>query len=384
MRNMHAKSSLLALSIWGAALSVGIPAQAVVLQQKWVAGQPLNYDVAMDGTMKMEAPADAAVFFAGIPLQSKIKLKSQTRWDTVSVDDAGVSTLSPHLVTLSLSGSLLGQNGEFTLANGKAALAVNGEPADFAGKLDGKKIADPPITVNISKLGHIDSLALVKPPGSAAAPIPADPTPATPGPATPGPATPRPATPANPGEAQEHPAAKIAKFINLWLTSSLPSLWPDRDVQPGDTWTAEIRPPLGSALSHGALARLAPFLTLGAFKFQYQGDELQEGHKVAHVTMNGQVEVDGLLAALLSDEIAKTGAGAMVKGMRLTDAKQTVDGDLWFDADAGQLVKAILNLHSHAGGTLPKAPDAPATIGLPKPSTLDFDGIVQIQLHAAP
>src|SRR5687767_9350971 len=69
------------------------PARAVVLEQRWQAGQQLSYDVGLNGTLNTQAPADAGML-AGMPLEIQLNLKSLANVDTLAVDALGTGTIA--------------------------------------------------------------------------------------------------------------------------------------------------------------------------------------------------------------------------------------------------------------------------------------------------
>ncbi len=75
-------------------------AQAVTLEQKWQPGQQLDYNVLLNGTVNLMAPADAPFFLAGVPLKAKLDLKAQTTFDALSVDDNGTGTVALRVADL--------------------------------------------------------------------------------------------------------------------------------------------------------------------------------------------------------------------------------------------------------------------------------------------
>src|SRR6476661_8475209 len=76
-------------------------AHAVVLEQKWQAGQQLSYDMKVDGTLNLTAP-EGTPMIAGMPLEILMKGDGQSTFITNDVDDFGTATVGMRLERLQL------------------------------------------------------------------------------------------------------------------------------------------------------------------------------------------------------------------------------------------------------------------------------------------
>ncbi len=307
-----------------------LPARAVVLEQKWTPGQNLSYQTALNGTMNVQAPAGANFPLAGVPLEVEISGKGTTQLQVVSVDPNGVGSVVVRVPSFDLQGLTLGQKGRLVLQDGTSRVTLNGQPikvGDGTNPLNSSQIA-----LRISRQGRFLG---VQPLQSKAEPAAK-----------------------NDGAAVD-PAQAIDKgaLMMAGLIRALPTLWPGRDVQVGEAWKSEISLPVPSK-TNPKTPVLTPF---GAYNWTLKGAETVDGKQLQRVGVTGELNVD---SAQFRPNDAKNPRGV---------AKQSVSGDVWLDAGAGQIERAELVLGARVeGGQTPK------TQGF-----ADFTGTLQINLKNA-
>lgn len=329
------------------ALLIAQNAHAVVLEQKWKAGEKLAYEMALDGTLNVQAPADAPVLWAGVPLEIEVNGKGLASLDTLEVDEFGAGTVKLDLATFLLKAQALGQNGQWKWADGKGLLTLNGKVLNL-GKPSEKPLA-PPTALVISKTGNIKSLKKL----TLAGQLPTE--------------TPNDQTPVKPDDAIDKNALMVAGILK-----TLPSLWPSRDVAVGESWSANVEVP---ALARKD-AKTGETKAFGAFVLTLVGPETVENRVLQRVALKGDLEVTGaqlekLFPAPKAGETAKKSANVP----QLDAANQNLEGDLWFDAAAGKVVRAQLLVGGRA-----QSRDLKPNGLKSAPSWMDFTGNVQFQL----
>lgn len=337
----------------------------IEIRQKWVAGQQLSYDTAMTGTVNMQLSPSMPIPIAGIPLEVAIQGTSETMLDTLKVDDGGSATVAIRVPRMQFKADTFGQRLEFNVADGKMAATMNGQPMGAARPAD--PLVNPPVALKISdhlKLQELVPLKTTTPPAAGAA--------------------------APAGQAAD-PMAKMWDWNRIYQSAFmqvLPALMPDKAVKVGDTWTSTVLWPekanaAAPAAAPDAAGATAP-PTLGQFDFTLAGLEDIGGKKVQHIAVKGAFKITEQQAALINQQVANQAEpnanGRGNANQVLTGVAQSIQGDLWFDADAGHLVRAELNVSSQAFGRDRPVAGKPA----PKPnaadSWLDFSGTVQMQL----
>lgn len=347
--------------VWATAVAVlagAMPAHAVVLQQKWVAGQQLGYDVDFDGTLNLVAPPDAPVLWAGVPLEVQLKGKSATVFDTIAVDDFGTGTVATRVEQMNVKAAAFGQKGEFVVKDGHAAFSINGQPFNEAPREGVEALSKPRFALLISRRGHVDGLVPLK----GTAPEPGKTAPEAP--------QKKPAAGAPNGTPIDWPAV-----VQTFISRALPAVWPERDVQPGDTWTGDVRW-TANQTPNAKATDVAP--AIGTFKFVLRGEEEVAGRKLHRVAVDGAVDVDARRAAELAPKSSRPGqppAGS------LTGAHQKVVGSLWVDADAGQVVRVELNLQANAKGKMAPQPQNKTANDAGGEGQFDFVGNLRMQLR---
>lgn len=292
------------------------PAQAVELQQKWQAGQALDYDLSMNGTANVKLPASAKIFFAGVPLEIELAGKGSARLNTLEVSPTGDGTVFVDLPKFDLNGSTFGQKALLELRDGETRILINGKPIATP-KPDPKKPM-PKYALVIGKDGRIKSVKELDKNGKL------KPTVAS-------------ATATGlrkiADEETVAPAEAIDQgaFITSVILRALPTLWPQRDVQPGETWQTTLPLPPAFARDAATAQQAAP---LSEWNMTLKGQEVVDGVSLWRVGIAGGIQVDGQnLAAPKTPQKGENPVPA------LENLSQRVDGDLWIDADKGQVVR---------------------------------------------
>lgn len=316
-------------------MALSLPSHAIVLKQKWQAGQKLVYALDLDGTANVQLPPDApgAALFAGVPLEVPVKGQGLASLDTLKVDETGTGTVAVTVPQWKMNAQVLGQKAQWTLLNGKSQLALNGQPINlgFIPQTDGKATS----ALKISSNGQFKGVEPIVDPNKPA-PAATDQTPVAP----------------------EKALDKTA-LVTAMILRAFPALWPAQDVKTGDTWEANVDYP--------ALARPAqngePAKPLGVFNLKLEGEDVVNGKTLQRVTLKGDLDLDGKTleqafppapAATTDPADAKPKVKAKPQP-KLDHATQTVEGTLWLDAAAGQVAKAELVLGGRAQASTPKA-----------------------------
>ncbi len=337
-------------------------AQPLELRQKWVAGQQLDYDVALNGTVNMQASPNIPSMFAGLPLDIDVDLKGQSTLDTLAVDAQGTGTVAMKLNRLLLNAESFGQKAVFSVEDNKATFTMNGQRFGGAGR-DASAFTNPNTALQLTSRARLTGVV----------PVPGADNNAQ-----------RPAT------AMPFDPASFADSV-FWRV--IPSLWPETPVKTGDTWSTPVAFP-----KEALKGETTPVtdLTLGKFDFTLRGEETVSGRKALRIEVDGSFSIDEKAATLIQGEskagppVAAPAAGA--NGTRnpriqqkLSRATQKVSGEVWFDAVAGQIVRIELNLDTQAASrdVLPpgfKGKRMSKQNPTDPDSWLDFAGTLQMQL----
>lgn len=400
---------LAVLVLAGSVLAGASSARAITLEQKWTAGQQLNYDVLLNGTFNVKMPPEANNLLAGVPLDIDLNVKGQTGLDTLAVDELGVGTVVPRMGNLYVKADMLGQKMELQMRDGKGSFTMNGKAVGGGGNPGLDALTRPLVALHISKHGRIEGIVPLGTAGANAPPKPLEDGPPPNGPAETAP--PR----AGDGANQRRNPLNVPAMVQSMILRALPALWPDNDVNVGDKWATEIKWPLvpavpanpGTAAQPGGPAGppadgAAPPAPLGKFDFTLRGEEEVAGRKTQRVAVKGLIETDEAKTAALARTAAPVpdaanakepgrGGGAAPAAPRLQYARQEIKGDLWLDPEAGQIVRVELDIQSHVVGQAPGAnradgrADGRANNGArPAPagdSEITFSGTLQMQLR---
>jgi len=347
------------------------PARAVTLEQKWLAGQQLNYDMTMNGTLTIDTDAGAPVLWAGLPLEVLLKGSGQVALDTRKVDENGAGLVALKLPSFKVTGSAWEQNVVLDILDGQPKFSFNGK--DMTGPQDKRPnlqfLVEPTYGLQISRLGRVERavplVEEVEKKDNAT-------------------------TGAN--DAKNSPGAPInvAGLMRSAFFQMLPAPWPAHEVEIGDTWTIVSRLPIPAAKTdedkteaanaddaktdEAAPAPAFQVLELGKFDMTLKGEETLDGKKALRVGVVGTLSLDAAKAKILNKA-----AGNKAGGNKVSSATQKISGDLWFDANAGQFVKAALVLKGQmkgVGGTPAKGAEKAKTWG----STQSFYGNIGLKL----
>ena len=327
------------------------PARAVELQQKFVAGQSLNYNVSMSGTANVKVPADLPVFFAGVPLEIEINGQGLARLNTLEVNPAGDGTVYLELPKLDLNGETFGQKALLELRDGKPRFLLNGKPLAVPLPDPNKQTGGKAYGLVIGKEGRVKSVKELSKDGQL---LPTQATNAQ----------------SKPAADEVAPADAVDKgaFISSLILRALPTLWPQGDVQPGDTWKTTLPLPAALARTPETAQTAAP---LSQWTMTLKGQEVVDGVSLWRVGIVGGIEVDG--GDLPAPAAPKKGAKAVPA---LENLSQKVDGDLWFDAAKGQIVRGDMvidaRVQSHTIGENGRNSE---------PSWADFTGTFGLRLQ---
>jgi len=339
-------STLPALLLLGAlgASSFGLAqsAHAVVLKEKWQAGQKLNYALDLSGTVNLQAPADAPVPIAGMPIEAQVQGKGIAALDTLKVSPDGVGSVAVTVPRWQMDAQVMMFKAQWSLLDGKSQFLINGKEIETAAPQNIGNHAETALQV-----GTDGALKGIEPIGPAPA--------------------------ISPKKAFENSVGVAA------IVRALPALWPSRDVQVGDTWQANINVPgLERPARDGEAAK-----PLGAFNMKLEGEETIKGQKYQRVAVKGDIDLDGkTLYSVFPPAPAATLTPTADENTRakpqprLDHFTQTVDGHLWFDTKRGQVARAALILGGRAQATTPKAGGQGGS-----PSWVDFTGTLNMNLQ---
>lgn len=366
-RATRAVALLTLTALMVSATSVMRSAQAAVLEQKWVAGQQLSYDVMVDGTLNMMTDPAAPFPLAGLPLEIKVSGAGEVALDTRAVADDGMGLIAILVPRLQLKGEAWGQKAVFDIKDGQANFSINGQKADGGkgGGMDARALIEPPVALQISRLGRLQGIVPLPPKADGASAQPNDKA-------------------AKAGE--RGPLPNLGGLLPAALLQALPQLWPGRDIKTGEKWTVEPQIPIPAQAQKtdaetGDAGAGFTMLSLGKIDMTLLGEERIEGRQLQRIGVRGALGLDKDKAAMLAG--AGNRAGDERGGSRkLTNARQLVDGDIWFDAAMGQVVRVTLKLHgqfAQSGVTPPKDPAKAKAKAWN--ATQDFDGTLQMQLR---
>jgi len=319
MRHIPFRSGARAATLALTALLVtaAAPARAVVLEQQWKPGQQLTYDLSVNGTVNFQAPTDIPSFLAGIPIEALLKINGQTTFDTQSVEENGSGIVVLRLDSLQGRGDAFGQSVQLNYRDGKAKVLMNGQPANNGKDMDWSVLQNPKVGWRISKLGRFEAMVPLNKPAAETV-EPTEPPANTPLP------------------------FNVPGFIQSLVAKALPALWPGREVQAGEKWTAEIGWPVPAKA--GAEATKT---NLGKADLVLRGEETVLGRKVQRIGIEGAFELTEQQSSSLTDLVpAKpdTKSDKPNPADRLNSASQKMKGDIWIDAAAGQIVRVDIDL----------------------------------------
>ncbi|HEX8237518.1 MAG TPA: hypothetical protein VF600_16275 [Abditibacteriaceae bacterium] len=387
--NITWKTTALSAALLGlASATTDTDAQAVTLQQRWIKGQQLTYNLALNGALNMQAPAGAPIPGAGTrPISIGLDLSCQTTVDTVDVDDKGTGTLAMRTGNVAFKAAAMG--GQFVLRDGRGYTTVGGKSIAPPRDIDLAQLQNPREAWRISKQGRFQGIV----------PLPA---------VTGG------VTDASPPEGAA-PTTSVAPAVSALLQNrimqALPALWPQGEVKTGDKWTAEVKWPLddkastqpgtganatgsnNGAESSNNAGDAATTPGLGKFNLALVGEEEVSGHTLQRITIDGTIEIDESKAAALTTlatapssstapssataPTSPTAPSAKTPPGRMLGTRQKVSGEMWLDAQAQQLTRLDLDLASQTA----LLSNAVGNTGRPGTWWFDFAGKLRMQLN---
>lgn len=317
-----------------ALLAPVVTAQAVVLEQKWTPGQDLNYQTALRGTVNVQTPASANFPLAGVPFEVEVRGDGIAQFKTLSVDKSGVGTVTVRVPRFDLRGESWGQKGQLTLSETASKFSLNGKAIKFG---DGTNpLGSAKTALRISRQGRVIGIQSLE--------------------------AKAPAAPPAKDEADDKtvdPAAAIDRgaLLTAAIIRALPTLWPGRDIAPGESWQAQVVFPVASPADP---KKVTP-TQFGQWDLTLKGAETVGGRQLQRVGVAGSLGVDS------AQFTAPTATAPR------SVAKQEISGDLWFDAAAGQLARADLVVGARVEGAK----------GTKEQSHADFTGTLQLNLEGA-
>ena len=316
---------------------VALPAHAVSPRQQWQVGQQLGYEISVGGKVTLLDDDESPELWAGLPTDVFVSSSAKISLHPTAVDEAGTALATPILNAARLRWQGMGQVVELLADGGAVTATRNGKPEPGQGP---RKIAPPRAQLRLTGDGRLAGLV----------PLPG-------------------AAPAVAGENFD-----FAALAGSWIWQSLPPLWPQGEVAIGAKWESPIvlrlTNPDGKEES----------FKIGRSAFTLAGEETVLGRKALRVAMDSSWSVAGPLAR----KLARPAPGLpLEKGepgtvRQLADSKPSASGDLWFDAAAGQLLKASWKIqsHIHSTGTI-KSRNGRTR---PTENWTDFAGTMQLQL----
>jgi hypothetical protein len=337
----HCSSLAVGLNSAHAADATPPATKSVTFAQQWTAGQKWNYDVKLIGKIGLRLPENAGVPIAGMELKD-IAYQSSARLtlDVLEADANGVGTIAfrtDHLVLTAESGP-----GALEIENGEAAFYYGETMFGQPQKLPLDDFKNPRDALRLDPRGHLEGLS----------PISNDAAPQ---------ATPDATLPFD-----------LTAMTHMFDPRTLPALWPDHAVAPGDTWSSEVLLPIktGDADTDAKLA------SAGILQFSYVGSETDLLKRAVHkIHVTGTIKISEEQAALLAAQLGDKREG------KTLDSFQKVDGDLWFDAAVGQVRRADVKLQTYT------AREAFANVGGKQQnnsSWFTFEGRGRLDLRDAP
>ncbi len=313
--------------------------ELIPLRAKWTPGEKLSYEMRLDGTVNMQVSRNTPSPFSGVPLDIDMKMLGATTLQTLKVDEMGTGTVAMDLDSLKVLAQSFGQKAEITIQNGETVFMLNGKrmggqrAKDDKAPKDAKKMTAP-FALEISDRGQI--LRAIAP----------EPKKAT-------------ADDKKPADAMPFNFEQMAQSA-FWRI--VPALWPAQSVKIGDKWASDIAwPPLAlAAAQENQGANVTPPAQLGHFDFTLRNSENVAGRKVYRVGIDGKVELNekqsrDLSVAMQAEadkRIEEARAKAEAAGEKavapqrpqfltqLQNSSEKIVGDIWVEADIGQIVRA--------------------------------------------
>ena len=289
-------------------LLAAVPANAddVLLRFKFVPQQELVYDFWMVGTGGMN--------IAGLPLapeqgkmpgklEMELEANASFRLPVTAVDEQGNGTLGLAMGPLSMQMQAMGRSFHMTMDLTKGTLEVDGESIPMpAGPMQQVLPSFENLSWTISPRGKLVAISGLEELLTGGAAMPQMPM-----------------------------FANMAEFQKLM--KEMPAWLPEAPVAVGDSWDMQVPLPLPGMGAD----------PLPQFAIKYTLERLGEidGHRIACIGFVGALEGANLLVPMPAGPAQQQRGAAEDMNMALTE---TVDGQIYFDVDAGQVHSARGNV----------------------------------------
>ncbi|MEO6907254.1 MAG: hypothetical protein ABI210_05125 [Abditibacteriaceae bacterium] len=323
---------------------------AVTLKQNWQAGQQLVYDTNIDGELNLQIPSTVTSMIAGMPIEIALRGVGKTTLNTLKINDFGDGTVQASINPLSLEGETFGQKVIVKVNNGTGVMTLNGAPQKGS-FIDWNLFTNPPVALTFSSQMKVTNVTSIKQATST------------------GTESSDPAVPTN-----------IMAIVQNLILQSLPAVLPTKSLNVGDQWTSDVQIKTSPAPN-------AAVFKLGSFQFELKDPKTMEGRSLQHITVRGNIDLPSAQSKKLISAFSPVDTNnsadssskksKMLGGMlanHLFSLGQSVEGDLYFDTQAGHFVQADLNLNSEMQ-TIPDTTEPSQPDGF-----LNFKGTVRFKL----
>lgn len=321
-------------------------ARAEILEQNWQPNQKLTYNMAMTGTMRFTAPPEVPMV-GGLPLELQLRGDGRSTLEAREVDEFGTALVVPRVDQLNVrfNETTFSQNGSIGFQNGKMNVMLNGQNVSIP-TMDWSMLMNPTHGLRFTRNLRMTGVQKL---GGA---LTAEHAPQAPS------KTPLP--------------AELPTLLQGMIVQSIPPLLPVQDVNIGDSWKAPVKLPV----LPGSTAPAMQDQTLGEFEFTAVSEERIQNRRVWKIAVDGSVKALDL-PLKIADDVLKEQRSKIDKEIpfklpQLLSMAQKTKGHIWFDLDAGQIVKTELNIMTQA--------QARATGGKDAPGVMYFSGRVTTDL----
>jgi len=307
-------------------------AQGVLLRYKFVPEQELAYDLWMVGTGGMN--------IAGLPLppqqgempgqlQMQLEGNASFTMPVTAVDEQGNGTLGLAMGPLAMQMQAMGKSFHITMDLTKGTIEVDGEGIEIpAGPMQQVLPSFENLSWTISPRGKLVAISGLEELVTGAGAMPQMPM-----------------------------FANLADFQKL--LKQTPAWLPESPMAVGDSWGMQMALPLPGMSGE----------PLPEFAIKYTLERLGEidGHRIARIGFEGALEGANLLVPMPAGPAQQQREAAEAMSMALTE---TVDGQMYFDLDAGQF-------HSMRGNV---AIDVSMGVPLPAQAGEEASGAMAMQM----
>lgn len=319
--------------------------RAEILEQNWQPNQKLSYDLKMTGTMRLTAPPEVPMV-GGLPLEILLRGDGQSTLEAREVDDFGTALVIPKIERLNVkfNETTFNQNGSIGFQNGKMNVALNGQSMGLPA-MDWSMLSNPTHGLRFTRSLRMTGLQKL---GGDQNETQA------------------------PQTARKNPLpAELPAILQGMIVQSIPPLLPTQDVNIGDTWNATVRRPV----LPGNAAPATQEDALGEFEFTAVSEELIQNRRVWKIAIDGTLKAMDFPTTAASAALNQRSKGNVelpFKMPQFLSMAQKTKGHIWFDLDAGRIVKSDLNLMTQT--------QARAAGGKDAAGVMYFTGRVQMDL----